>query len=74
MSSKGQFSPDEIKETEQIVKFCIHIERVNRRIKEYHLFDAPLPLSIMGTANQLWFVACILANFRGPIVQTWSKQ
>ena len=41
LSSKRQFTPEEIKETEQIAKLRIHIERLNRRIKENHLFDVP---------------------------------
>ena len=73
LSNKMQFSPSEVTETEEIAKLRIHIERVNRRIKENHLFDAPLPLSLVGSANQLWTVACMLALFKGPIVQAWAR-
>ena len=34
LSSKGQFTPEEVKETEQIPKLRIHIERLNRQVKE----------------------------------------
>ncbi|XP_053399796.1 uncharacterized protein LOC123549883 [Mercenaria mercenaria] len=73
LSSKRQFTQHEIKETEQIAKLRIHIERMNRRIKEYHLFDVPVPLSLLGSANQLWTVACLLSNFKGPIVNAWKS-
>ena len=73
LSNKKKFTVNEIKETEQIAKLRIHIERVNRRIKEYHLFDTPIPLSLAGSANQLWTIACLLSNFKGPIVQTWKQ-
>lgn len=73
LSCKKRFTAEEIKETEQIAKLRIHIERVNRRIKENHLFDTPLPMTLAGSSNQLWAVACLMSNFRGPIVQTWSK-
>ena len=73
LSSKKQFSPSEVTETEEIAKLRFHIERVNRRIKENHLFDAPLFLSLVGSANQLWTVACMLALFKGPIVQAWAR-
>ena len=46
LSSKRQFTPEETKETEQIAKLRIHIERLNRRIKENHLFDVPLPMTL----------------------------
>ena len=73
LSSKRQFTPEEVRETEQIAKLRIHIERLNRRVKENHLFDTPIPLALAGTANQLWTVACLLAIFKGPLVQSWSK-
>ena len=72
LSNKKQFTPSEVQETEQIAKLRIHVERVNRRIKENHLFDTPLSLSIAGSANQLWTIACMLALFKGPIVQAWA--
>ena len=74
LSSKRQFTPEEVREkTEQIAKLRIHIERLNRRVKENHLFDTPIPLTLAGSANQLWTVACLLAIFKGPLVQSWSK-
>ena len=72
LSSKRQFTVGEIEHTEQVAKLRIHIERMNRRIKEFHLFDTPIPLSLVGSVNQLWTVACLLAIFRGPLVQAWS--
>ena len=74
LSNKRQFTIDEIEHTEQVAKLQIHIERMNRRIKEYHLFDTPIPLSLAGSVNQLWTVACLLALFKGPLVQAWSIQ
>ena len=53
LSNKKQLTPSKVQETEQIAKLRIHVERVNRRIKENHLFDTPLSLSIAGSANQL---------------------
>ena len=73
LQGKHQFSHLEIQETEQIAKLRIHIERVNRMVKEFRFFDTPVPLSLLGTANQLWTVACLLTNFKGPIVKAWQK-
>lgn len=72
LSNKRQFSVGEIENTEQIARLRIHIERMNRRIKENHLFDTPIPLSLTGTINQLWTVACLMANFKGPLVKAWA--
>jgi hypothetical protein len=46
---------------------------MNKRIKENHLFDSAVPMSLAGSINQLWTVACLLANFKGPIVKAWAQ-
>ncbi|XP_060569442.1 uncharacterized protein LOC132727870 [Ruditapes philippinarum] len=73
LSNKRQFSVSEVENTEQIAGLRIHIERMNRRIKENHLFDTPIPLSLIGSINQLWTVACLTANFKGPLVKSWAS-
>lgn len=72
LSSKRQFTVQEVEDIENIAKLRIHIERMNRRIKENHIFDTPIPISLCGSINQLWTVACILAQFKGPIVEAWG--
>lgn len=69
LRSKKQFTPEEISENEKIASVRIHVERYIRRIKEYKLFDTVLPLSLVGTAPQLWTIAGILANFQGPLIK-----
>jgi hypothetical protein len=71
--SQGQFSKQEVEETQIIAKLRIHTERHIRRVKEYHLFDGVIPLSMTGTINQLWTVANMLTLFRGPLVKDWYK-
>jgi hypothetical protein len=72
LRKKKQFSVSEIENTEQIAQLRIHVERMNRRIKENHLIDTPIPLSLTGSVNQLWTVACLMANFNGPLVKSWA--
>ena len=66
---KQQFTPSEIQENQQIATLRVHVERAIRRIKVYQIFSAPLPLSLMGSCNQIWSVACLLTNFRGPLIK-----
>ena len=67
LNPSGQFSSEEVEETQAIAKLRIHVERAIRRIKEYHSFDGVLPLSVAGSINQIWTVACLLTNFKGDL-------
>ncbi|XP_062582397.1 uncharacterized protein LOC134244135 [Saccostrea cucullata] len=72
LMSQGQFSAQEVEETQTIARLRIHIERHIWRVKEFHLFDGIIPLSMVGSINQLWTVANMLTLFRGPLVKDWS--
>lgn len=63
----GQFSKHEITHTQEIARLRIHVERDIRRIKEHHIFDGVLPLSLCGSVNQMWTVCALLTNFQGPL-------
>ena len=67
LGQKGQFTSDEVELTHLIARLRIHVERAIRRIKEYHIWDTVIPLSLAGSVNQLWTVCAILTNFRGPL-------
>ena len=43
-----------------------------RRVKEYRIFSSNIPISLVGSVNQIWSVACILVNFNNPIVSGWG--
>lgn len=42
-------------------------ERAIRRVKEYHIWDGLVPLSKVGSVNQLWAICCLLSNYQGPL-------
>ena len=63
-----QFTPEEVAQTEEIASARIHIERAIRRIKEFKMFDK-VPLSMIGSVNQMWAVCCILTNFQLPLIR-----
>ena len=64
---KGKFSKQEVSDTHQIARLRIHVERAIRRVKEYHIFDSVIPLSLAGSVNQLWTICAILTNFKGAL-------
>jgi len=67
LSTKIQFSSSEVEMTQKIAKLRIHVERAIRRVKEYHIFDTVIPLSMASSVNQIWYVCCLLTNFCGPL-------
>ena len=59
---RGQFAAD-------LVELRHLISQAIRRVKENHIWDTVLPLSLAGLANQLWTVCAILTNFQGPLIK-----
>lgn len=59
----GTFSPEEVKSTKEIAALRIHVERRIQRIKAFHIFDRPIPLTLAPLINQIWTVTAILSNF-----------
>lgn len=53
LQNQTQFSAQDVLQTKTIAKVRIHVERAIRRIKEFHLFDSDISLSILGSVNQL---------------------
>ena len=68
LQNRGQFSARQVHETKTIAKLRIHVERAIRRIKEFHIFDSDIPLSTLGSINQIYTVACLLTNFQGSLI------
>jgi len=67
LGPSGHFTADEVRKTQAIARLRIHVERAIRRIKEYHIFDKVLPMTLVGSVNQLWSVCALLTNFQGPL-------
>jgi hypothetical protein len=46
-------SAADVATTQQIANKRIHVERAISKIKKFHIFDSPIPLTLAGTVNQL---------------------
>lgn len=67
LASKGQFSKEEVVHNKKIHNVCVNVERAIRRVKEFHFFDQVVPLTVIGSINQIWTVAYLITNFQGPL-------
>ncbi|CAL9701495.1 unnamed protein product [Knipowitschia caucasica] len=72
LSKQAQISEVDVLSTQSIARLRVHVERLIRRVKENKLFDTVIPLSISGSINQIFTVACLLTNYQyGPLVKKW---
>ena len=69
LSGRPQLSKAEVKESQCIASVRIHVERAIQRIKKFRQIRCEVPLSLHGSINQIWTVACLLCNFLPPLIQ-----
>ena len=75
VTQMAQMPEEDVLQTQSIARLRVHVERMIRRVKENKLFDTTIPLSITGSINQIFTVACLLSNFQnGPLVKTWANE
>lgn len=61
-----QLCRDDAERTEAVARLGLLVERAIHRVKEYHIWDGVLPISLRGSINQLWLICCLLSNYQGP--------
>lgn len=75
LSNGDQMSAGKVLGTQSIAHVRVCVERLIRRIKENKQFDTVFPLSISGSINHIFTVACLLSNYqKGPLVKKWRVQ
>lgn len=62
-----QFTEEEVFATQEIGQLRTRVENVIRRVKQNHIWDSVVPLTLTGTVNQIWANCCVLANYQGPL-------
>ncbi|XP_032422437.1 uncharacterized protein LOC116722314 [Xiphophorus hellerii] len=67
LKKSTQLSMEDTQKTQAIARLRILVERAIRRVKEYHIWDGLVPLSMVGSVNQLWVICCLLSNYQGPL-------
>ncbi|XP_033726625.1 uncharacterized protein LOC117341433 [Pecten maximus] len=66
--NRKQLSAKEVDDTMNIAAVRIHVERAIGRIKNYHILDGVLPLSLKHISSQMFLVVAYLTNFLPPLV------
>lgn len=65
---QGQMPSDDVFLTQSIAAERIHVERAINKIKNFHIFDQVLPLTLFGSINQIWTACALLTLFQDPII------
>ena len=68
LKDKPQFNENEVIRTQTIAKHRIHVERAIGKVRNFLIFNTRIPISSLGTINQLWTVCCLLSNFMNPVL------
>lgn len=69
LRGKTQLSENELIITRCIASLRIHVERAMERIKNCHIFDRIIPVSLTDIADRIFYVCCVLTNFQQPLVK-----
>lgn len=68
LRKKTQFTKQESENNKKIASLRIHVERYMERLKNWHFFDRPVPITLSDIASDAWTVVACLSNFLPPIV------
>jgi len=64
-----QFSVEEIHTTRRIAKVRIHVERAIGRVKQFHILDSAVPLTLKNVIGPMFRVICYLTNLDKSLVK-----
>ncbi|XP_046864361.1 uncharacterized protein LOC124458378 [Xenia sp. Carnegie-2017] len=68
LQKKTQFTQEEINKNKAIPSLRIHVERQMERLKNWHILDRKIPITMAPLASDALVVIAALANFLPPLV------
>ncbi|XP_064454854.1 uncharacterized protein LOC135366128 [Ornithodoros turicata] len=68
IAGEAQMSAKDVEATKHVASARVHIERVIRRIKEFHILDRPFPINMLDLADAVFTTCALLSNFRLPLI------
>lgn len=68
LKAKSQFSTKETEHNKTIASLRVHVERLMERLKNCHIFDHKIPISLAPIASDLLIVIAGLSDFHPPLI------
>ena len=63
LKDKVGFGEDDVIKTQTIAQHRIHVERAICKVRRNRIFHSIVPVTMFGSINQIWMVACLMPNF-----------
>ena len=63
-----QFSKEEAAKNKKVACLRVHVERCMERIKNWHILDSKIPISLAPFASDICIVIAALTNFQPPLI------
>ena len=73
VKNQQQLSKKNVIITRKIASLRIHVERAIGRIKQHRILSGVVPLSLVGSIDDIWSVCCALSLFHPPLVTDPAK-
>ena len=68
LKGKTQFSPEESNKNKPLASLHVHVEHLMERIKNWHILDQKIPVSMAPCASDILIVIGVLSNFLPPLI------
>jgi len=68
LREKVGFEEHDVIKTQTIARHRIHVERAIGKVRRFKIFHSVIQVSMFGSINQIWSVACFLSNFLNPVL------
>ena len=69
LDGHDQQEEEEVIESQAIASLRIHVERYISCLKKFRLLNLTIPLTLHGSINQIWNIACLICNFMDPLIK-----
>ena len=63
-----QFSQHQTEHNKKVATLRIHVERFMERLKNWHIFDHKIPVTLTPIASDILIVVSALSNFHPPLI------
>ena len=68
LKGKKQFSKEEAEKNKKVASLRVHVERCMERLKNWHILDRTIPVSMAPLASDMFIVIAALTNFHPPLI------